>query len=158
MPSRRKAFVAGWGAMVLCALIGTFLGTGVFTFHTAQGISYFSNDPRACVNCHIMREPFDSWQKSSHHAVATCNDCHVSQHPIGKWVSKADNGFRHSWAFTFQNFHEPIQMHPRGVRTLRQNCIDCHQDVLSEVIPHLLLEADIDCVRCHQSVGHAAKY
>jgi cytochrome c nitrite reductase small subunit len=62
--------------LILCALLGVLVGIGSYTFGYAKGGSYFSSDPRACVNCHIMREPYDSWQHASHHAVATCVDCH----------------------------------------------------------------------------------
>jgi cytochrome c nitrite reductase small subunit len=143
--------------VLLSALVGVLLGTSLFTFHVAKGTSYLSNDPQACINCHIMREPLESWQKSSHHAVAVCNDCHVSQHWLGRWVTKADNGFRHSWAFTFQDFHEPIQLHPRGQAVLQQNCLRCHAEFVSGIVRHAPLEEDAaNCVRCHAAVGHAA--
>ena len=71
-------------ALVLCILVGTLLGTGAFTVRYAEGFSYLSNDPKACVNCHIMRDQYDGWQKASHHAVASpllnvaraCQTCH----------------------------------------------------------------------------------
>ena len=70
---RRWQVVAGGLApQALCVLAGAVLGLGSFTFHYAEGGSYFSNDPRACVNCHIMRDAYDGWQKASHHAVAAC--------------------------------------------------------------------------------------
>ncbi len=31
---------------------------GVFTFTYAEGFSCLSDDPRACANCHVMREVF----------------------------------------------------------------------------------------------------
>src|SRR5262245_1209061 len=106
-----------WGAVgvagiVLAALVGALAGAGGFTFAIANGGSYLSNDPKACVTCHIMREQYDSWQKSSHHSVAVCNDCHVPHDFVGKYYTKAEHGLRHSWGFTFQDFHEPIQMKP----------------------------------------------
>jgi cytochrome c nitrite reductase small subunit len=64
-------------ALVLCVLFGIALGAGAFTVRYAEGLSYLSTNPTACVNCHIMREQYDGWQHASHHAVATCNDCHV---------------------------------------------------------------------------------
>ena len=56
------------GRAVLSALVGAALGLGVYTFLYAQGHSYFSNNPAACANCHVMRDYLDSWQRSSHHA------------------------------------------------------------------------------------------
>ena len=40
----------------LAALSGVTLGLGAYTFVYARGYSYFSNDPEACANCHVMRE------------------------------------------------------------------------------------------------------
>jgi cytochrome c nitrite reductase small subunit len=60
-----------------------------------------------------MQDHYDSWQQSSHRHVAVCNDCHLPHNAVGKLVTKADNGFFHSLAFTLENFHEPIQIKPR---------------------------------------------
>ena len=90
--------------------IGILFGLGGYTFYYAEGASYLSNDPKACVNCHIMRDQYDGWQKSSHHQVATCNDCHTPHALIPKYASKMENGFWHSYGFTFQNFPEPIRI------------------------------------------------
>ena len=43
---------------------------GVYTFAYARGWSYLTDNPAACANCHVMREQFDGWLKSSHRAVA----------------------------------------------------------------------------------------
>ena len=69
-------------------------------FHFADGLAYAGNDPKACVNCHIMRDQYNGWQISSHHNHATCNDCHVPEAGLAKWICKADNGYRHSKGFT----------------------------------------------------------
>src|SRR6516165_6995974 len=78
----------------------------VFFVRYAEGFSYLSNDPKACVDCHIMREQYDGWQKASHHAVATCNDCHVPHETVPKYWVKAEDGFWHSKGFTHQDFPE----------------------------------------------------
>ena len=62
---------------VLAILVGVVVGVGAYTFLYAKGYSYLLNDPNACQNCHVMREQFDGWVKSSHHNAATCNDCHT---------------------------------------------------------------------------------
>ena len=99
--------------LILCVLVGVIAGLGSYTFHYAAGTSYFSSNPAACVNCHIMREQYDGWQKASHHSVASCNDCHTPHALIPKYLVKAENGFWHSKAFTLQDFHEPIRIRPR---------------------------------------------
>lgn len=140
---------------VLCVTAGVFLGAGVYTFIYAKGYSYLSNDPRACANCHIMREHFDGWQKASHHAAAVCNDCHVPAAFVPKYISKMRNGFWHSKGFTFQDFPEPIRIRPVNRETLQQNCIRCHTALVDEVVrgghPST---GELYCVKCHETVGH----
>ncbi|HEX4589766.1 MAG TPA: cytochrome c nitrite reductase small subunit [Gemmataceae bacterium] len=150
---KRSFFKPG---VVVCALAGIPVGLGVFTFGYAEGGSYFSDDPKACVNCHIMRDEYDSWQKASHHAVATCNDCHTPHEFVGKYETKGRNGFWHSYYFTFQNFHEPIQISDRSARILRANCLDCHRELMDRVAGHLgsFGEPSIDCLHCHTHSGH----
>jgi cytochrome c nitrite reductase small subunit len=140
---------------LLAILIGLTLGLGGYTFWYGEGLSYISDDPRTCANCHIMRDHLDSWQKSSHHAVATCNGCHVPHDFFGKWLSKASNGFWHSKGFTLQDFHEPIRITPGNARILQQNCIDCHGEVVHDIATlGSAGHVDNNCVRCHASVGH----
>ena len=95
-------------ATLLSILLGVLLGTGVFTMHYGEGLSYFSTDPAACKNCHIMNPQFDSWQKSSHKTATACIGCHLPHDFVGKYVAKAENGWNHSKAFTTQDFKEPI--------------------------------------------------
>jgi cytochrome c nitrite reductase small subunit len=138
-----------------CLLAGVVLGLGGYTFWYAEGASYLSSDPRACVNCHVMREHFDSWQRSSHHAVANCIDCHLPHATLPKYLAKAENGFFHSLRFTLQDYPEPIRIGPKNARILQQNCIHCHYDLVADVIGHGSAgDATNNCVRCHASVGH----
>lgn len=140
---------------VLCALAGILLGAGGYAFFYAEGTSYLSDDPRVCVNCHIMREQFDSWQKSSHRAVAGCGDCHLPGDFANKWRVKAENGYHHSVAFTLQNFHEPIRIKPGNARVLNERCLGCHRDFVHAIaLRRAGDEDDLYCVRCHAGTGH----
>jgi cytochrome c nitrite reductase small subunit len=142
----------------LMMLVGVLLGLGSFTLAYGEGASYFSRDPRACVNCHIMQPQYDSWQKASHHTAAVCVDCHLPHDFVGKYVAKADNGYRHSWAFTFQDFPEPIRITPRNARILQANCVACHADFVHAVLAGSTTASDaVECVHCHADVGHGAR-
>ncbi|MBI4854388.1 MAG: cytochrome c nitrite reductase small subunit [Acidobacteria bacterium] len=140
-------------AIVASIFIGIALGISIYTFIYAKGYSYLLNDPSACANCHIMNEQYDGWIKSSHHNVATCNDCHTPASFVGKYVSKASNGFWHSFAFTSGDFHEPIQIKPNNRKITEQACLKCHQDVV-DTIEGAEQKDKISCLRCHNSVGH----
>lgn len=140
---------------LLAVMIGVLAGIGGYTFLYAEGFSYLSSDPKACVNCHIMQPQYDSWQKSSHHAVAVCVDCHLPHNFIGKYIAKADNGWHHSKGFTLQNFHEPIMIKAPNARILQDNCLACHEDLVHELVADVNGSAeDVRCVHCHVTVGH----
>jgi cytochrome c nitrite reductase small subunit len=142
-------------ALLLAGTVGLFAGVGTYTFYYGQGHSYLSNDPKACVNCHIMRDQYEGWQKAPHHAVATCNDCHTPTSLIPKYLSKAENGFWHSKGFTLQDFHEPIQIKPRNAAILQNNCVRCHEQIVGEINTHAGEQGRmLDCVHCHREVGH----
>src|SRR5262249_35162441 len=131
--------------------VGILAGVGLFTFGYARGLSYLSTDPRACVNCHVMNEQYSAWMKSGHRHVATCVDCHLPATGLAKWVAKADHGFRHSVAFTLQNFKEPIEITTRDRHIAQENCLRCHGDF---VAPLYGSRADLECVHCHAGAGH----
>src|SRR5439155_199266 len=84
---------ASLAGVVLGALLGAAVGIGGYTFVYARGYSYLIDDPQACMNCHVMREQFDGWVKSSHRSVATCNSCHTPHRFFAKSFVKAQNPF-----------------------------------------------------------------
>src|SRR5215813_9006550 len=94
--------------LVLAGALGVLVGLGGFTFRYAEGLSYLSKNPKACVNCHIMQRQYDGWQKASHHGAAVCADCHVPHTFFAMLWAEARNGWNHSRGFTFQDFDEPI--------------------------------------------------
>ena len=143
---------------ILAVMTGMLFGIGGFTIYYGKGLSYLSSDPRACMNCHIMQSQFDSWQKASHHAVATCVDCHLPSDFFNKYLAKATNGFNHSEAFTLQNFHEPIQINKVNSEILQNNCLNCHIDLVNDLVHGNMTEKkDIRCVHCHNDAGHGEK-
>ena len=142
-------------AFILAILLGVLAGAGVFTVVYAEGLSYLSNDPEACVNCHIMREQYEGWLASPHHAVAGCNDCHVPHALLSKYIAKGLNGWHHSSAFTLQNFEEPIRIKPGNGEVLQENCRRCHDGLVADITGHYGSDdPGPECVHCHVSVGH----
>jgi cytochrome c nitrite reductase small subunit len=141
-------------ALLAGLTVGVTAGLGAFTFVYAKGGSYLTNDPEACANCHVMREQYDAWTRSSHHHVAVCNDCHTPHDFFGKYQTKTLNGYHHSLAFTLQNFHEPIEITERNRAITEEACRHCHSDIVQS-IDHLgRLGSRLSCIRCHSSVGH----
>jgi cytochrome c nitrite reductase small subunit len=143
-------------AVATTAILGVAIGLGAFTFVHARGAAYLTNDPRACANCHVMREHFDAWRKSSHHAVAVCNDCHAPPGGLPKYWTKAVNGFFHSVAFTSGDFHEPIQITERNRRVTEAQCRRCHEPIVAAIDTHGGRDG-MSCLRCHGDVGHRVR-
>lgn len=144
--------------VTLAVLVGVLLGIGLVTAWYAEAASYLSNDPEACVNCHIMREQYDGWLKGPHQDAATCNDCHTPHGVVTKWYGKARNGYNHSRAFTLQDFPEPIRITEYNAEVLQENCVACHRDFVNDVLGTARPPADHpeqpECVHCHRGVGH----
>jgi cytochrome c nitrite reductase small subunit len=154
-PGKNRAGPGVRTSVVLASLAGILLGVGLFTFYYAEGFSYLSSDPQACVNCHIMRPQYDSWLKSSHHDVAKCVDCHLPHDFLGKYLAKGENGYHHSKGFTFQDFHEPIMIKSKNAAILQANCLACHADLVHELVGGVNgAPGDVQCVHCHAGVGH----
>ncbi len=140
--------------LLFFGLSGGVAGLGGYTFTYARGFSYFSDNPTACANCHVMREFYDAWVKGPHHAVATCNNCHTPQSSIlaEYWV-KAMNGFGHGKAFTLNDVPNVIRITDSNRAIVQQNCLHCHGEMVSQ-ISHVSSRNPTDCLTCHSRVGH----
>jgi cytochrome c nitrite reductase small subunit len=127
--------------VVLGVLMGIAIGVGVYTFAYAHGWSYLTDDPAACANCHVMREQFDGWLKSSHRSVATCNSCHTPANFIGKYTG---------------GYEDNIQIKPHSREITEQACRNCHGEIVDAIeAPHPAASSgQLACLRCHNSVGH----
>ena len=148
--ARQRAALAGAIGLGLAA------GLGVFTFGYARGASYLTNDPAACVNCHIMSEHFAAWEKGSHRAVATCNDCHTPHNLVGKYMTKAQNGFWHSFYFTIGRYPDPLRITERNRKVTEQACRYCHQPIVDAIDPTVAVRADDGPVSRASSRFHSA--
>lgn len=147
MPYRHYAVLVGLA-------LGLLIGLGGYTFIYARGASYLTNDPQACVNCHVMQEQFDGWTNSSHRSVAVCNDCHAPHNIVGKYVTKARNGFWHSFYFTFGGYPDPIRITARNAAVTEGACRTCHADIVAAIDAHPRGDHALSCVPCHRHVGH----
>ncbi len=140
--------------IILGVAVGLAAGVGGYTFVYAKGASYLTDRPEACANCHIMREQYGGWIKSSHRSVAVCNDCHTPPGLLAKYTTKAANGFWHSFAFTAGRFPEPIRIKPHNLEIAENKCRDCHQEIVEAIEGSHQKAAKLWCIRCHSSVGH----
>lgn len=149
-----------WMPLVLFAG-GVFCGIGLLTFHLSNATSYLSDDPRACINCHVMIPQYASWERGSHGRVASCNDCHVPHDNIARtYYFKAMDGSRHAYMFTFRLEPQVIKMHEAGQNVVQENCIRCHEHELHrtslrEITGSMARHGEgMLCWECHRDTPH----
>lgn len=150
----------GWRIPVII-MMGVLTGLALLIFRVSNAASYLSNEPKTCVNCHVMSPQYATWQHSSHTRVATCNDCHVPQDNIFRtYAFKAADGMRHAYVFTFRLEPQVIQIKDAGKSAVQENCIRCHVKMLDRVtIGTVSLEGSrqgkgLLCWDCHRETPH----
>jgi len=140
---------------------GILSGLGLYMLYVSNAPSYLSDNPKSCVNCHIMAPQFATWFHSSHRERATCNDCHVPEDNIfSHYYFKAKDGLRHASIFTLRLEPQVIEIKEAGARVVQQNCIRCHYHLFEN--PNLSLPAsynqkshmDRPCWTCHRETPH----
>jgi len=135
----------------LYALAGVVVGMVLLLARIANATSYLSDDPRTCINCHVMTDAYASWQRGSHARVAVCVDCHVPHDNIAaKYAYKAQDGMKHSYVFTMRAEPQVLELSDRAVPVVQTNCIRCHSDQLLMV--RLASSEERRCWDCHQNI------
>jgi cytochrome c nitrite reductase small subunit len=146
---------------VAIVVAAAFVGLGFYTFHISGASSYLSDDPKACVNCHIMTPQYVTWNHSSHREVATCNGCHVPHDNIfNQYFFKAKDGLYHSAIFTLRAEPQVIHALKASQDVIQGNCVRCHQDQVVDAkmagfVDNLHTKrTDRTCWECHREVPH----
>ena len=139
------------------------LGIGLFIMKEGEVFSYLSDDPQACVNCHVMTPVYNSWMHSSHREVTNCNSCHVPHDNVfKKYAFKAMDGLYHSAIFTLRAEPEVIHMREPSADVVQANCIRCHVNQVTDVKftswldDHVENRTDRKCWSCHKTVPHGS--
>lgn len=150
----------GWRLWVNFTIAGV-IGLMAFVIHISKATSYLSDDPKTCVNCHIMAPQYATYTHSSHREWAHCNDCHVPHNNIvNKYYFKAKDGLRHATMFTLRKEPQVIFIHEAGLEVVQDNCIRCHErllkdDKLAGMKPEFgHNKTDRPCWECHREVPH----
>lgn len=137
-------------------LAGAAAGIGGYTFVYARGSSYLTDDPAACANCHVMQDHYTAWSRGSHRGVAGCNDCHTPPGLLPRYLTKARNGFWHSFYFTTGRYPDPLRITPRNHAVTELACRTCHAELTASIdAVHAGAGAGaFSCTACHHEVGH----
>ncbi len=142
-------------------LSAAFLGLFLYAAYISNAVSYLSDSPITCINCHVMRSAYATWQHSSHREVAGCNDCHVPHdNVISKYYFKAKDGLRHATMFTMRAEPQVIKMHEDGQKVVQKNCQQCHAQLNERVgladktYNDVVCDDSKLCWECHREVPH----
>ncbi len=147
---------------VVIVLLGAIVGLGAYIAKVANVASYLTDDPRACINCHVMTPQYITWNHSSHREVASCNDCHVPHDNVFKqYAFKAKDGIYHATIYTLRAEPEAIVMHEAGQQAVQNNCIRCHVDQVTDAkmqswtATHTSDRLERTCWECHRETPHS---
>lgn len=145
----------------VAGILAVFVGLVCYSIYVSNAVSYISDDPKTCVNCHIMAPQYATWQHSSHREVATCNDCHVPQdNVVKKYYFKAMDGLRHATIFTMRAEPQVIQIKEDGIGAVQENCKRCHASVNQDIgLLKVTRQNNLHgegklCWECHREVPH----
>ena len=140
---------------VICGLFG-------YTAYAFRMVSYLSDNPATCMNCHIMAPYYATWSHSSHAQNTTCNDCHVPHNNVvQKWMFKGKDGMRHASVFLMNREPQVIQAIEGSATVIMNNCIRCHEQLNTEFVKtgninYKMAKAGEGkaCWDCHREVPH----
>lgn len=149
-----------WKLPVLL-VFAIFTGLALFSFYLSRAPSYLTDNPEACVNCHIMAPQYATWSHSSHREKTNCNDCHVPHNNmINKYYFKAKDGLRHATIFTLRKEPQVIFIKKVGQEVVHNNCIRCHSDLLTDTKLNAYntethrFRMERRCWDCHRETPH----
>ncbi len=105
-----------------------------------------------------MNDVYNDYLKSPHKSI-TCIDCHLPHSFVRKWASKAQTGLGHAYHFTFdKNLPTHFQANNQTKQWAQENCIRCHGDYAQNAVNATQnpnhKNSELNCVSCHQNVGH----
>jgi cytochrome c nitrite reductase small subunit len=147
------AFLPSAWRIPVYALLGVFAGLGLATVRVSEAQSYLSDNPRACINCHVMTTQYMTWEYSSHANVAVCVDCHVPHTSLlAKYAYKAKDGLRHTTIFTLGLEPQVIRASKAAEGVIQANCIRCHSRQLAHA--GTLAAGGRKCLDCHRETPH----
>jgi nitrate/TMAO reductase-like tetraheme cytochrome c subunit len=118
-----------------------------------------TSTPSFCANCHVMQEPKDLWEKSTH-ANVNCIACHVEPGFLKQLEHKVL-----SYKEIYTQLFKGAEMAPDVKRPTNASCLQCHNidrvvstggDIKIPHRQHVEMQG-LQCADCHFNVVHTRK-
>ena len=157
----RKLYPPAQWRVPVIILLGVIVGLGFYILRISNAVSYLSDNPETCINCHVMNPQYATWTHSAHREVTNCNDCHVPHDNVfNKYLFKAKDGLRHATMYTLRKEPQVIFIKEAGKEVVQQNCIRCHEKLVTDHTGIARFDAsrhyrmERSCVECHRETPH----
>ena len=140
----------GW-QITACVAVGVAVGLAVFVARVANAVSYLSDAPETCMNCHVMTDAYVTWERGSHARVTKCVDCHVpNSNPVAQLTFKGMDGTKHATIFTPRKEPQVLRLSKIAAPVVQANCMRCHHDQFQMI--RLAGPGERKCWDCHNNV------
>jgi cytochrome c nitrite reductase small subunit len=109
-----------------------------------------TNTPKYCASCHVMQEEYLSLIKGGLHNSLKCVDCHLpNDSKVSFYFWKTVDGGKELIIFYSGRVSDPIKASAHAKKIIQQNCIRCHEGMVSRITI-----ADRNCWDCHRRISH----
>jgi len=143
--------MSGFVQLTFFVSLGIVIGLSLLLVRISNAISYLSDAPETCMNCHVMTDAYATWKRSSHGRQTICVDCHVPHsNPVAKYAFKAKDGMKHSYVFTLRKEPQVLRLSSAAEPVVQVNCIRCHGDQLLMI--RVADETERKCWSCHNNI------
>ncbi|WP_353684617.1 cytochrome c nitrite reductase small subunit [Thermodesulfovibrio sp. 3907-1M] len=109
-----------------------------------------TNSSEFCAKCHVMEEQYITLMKGGLHNTLKCVDCHLpNDSKVNFYVWKGIDGTKDIVHFYSGSVPDRITISAHGTKTIQQNCIRCHEGMVSRIDV-----SDRKCWDCHRRISH----
>lgn len=109
-----------------------------------------TNSPEFCANCHVMQEQYITLMKGGIHNSLKCVDCHLpNDSKVKFYLWKGIDGTKDVVHFYSGSVPERIIISAHGKKTIQENCLRCHEGMVSRISL-----SDRKCWDCHKRISH----
>ncbi|MFW5861195.1 MAG: cytochrome c nitrite reductase small subunit [Spirochaetota bacterium] len=114
------------------------------------GLMQATSTPQYCASCHVMESQYEDWFYSGSHKQVSCVECHLPHNNFfNYYLWKGLDGMKDLLYFYTGMIPDPIQTSGHGVKTVQNNCVRCHEEMVSRISVDT-----INCWDCHRDNYH----